>query len=427
MNKIDIFLINNSQIKSNIELTHHSGKIKINVYELTNYHLVKELDKISNLMKLCENSINKLKRINIIFDSSLNTRSIDKILTKMNDILYNYYPVAKEIKIYQITESSNYLMTELTLYKNIVMDPNKTPESYLEYVKTNTPHNYMCDITNVNNTNLYPLTKAVGAGSKSNSYWVHIYPKTINLNNKNIYLIGKAVTFDAGGLNIKTQMMEDMKVDMTGSAIILSVLRLLNYNKVDTHLNIHLIIPIVENMVGPTGLKPGAVIQTMLNKKIEITNTDAEGRLCLVDGLDYVQSKLLNKKKSNLIIDIATLTGNTLHITSGISSLVMANNKAHIVGYVDKLITIGEDIGEYIDYLKIRKEYLDMLISPVADIKNINMSEKAGCVIAGTFLHYFVDENIPWIHIDLGVCTFVNQMANAYGVNLLYEFIKQIK
>ena len=378
-------------------------------------------------MKLCDNSTNKLKRINIVFDSSLNSRSINKILTKLNDILYSYYPIAKEIKLYQVTESSSNLMTELTLYKNIVMDPNKTPESYLEYVKTHTPITYTCDIVNVNLTNLFPLTKAVGAGSKSDGYFVHIYPNTINSNGKNIYLIGKAVTFDAGGLNIKTQMMEDMKVDMTGSAIILSVLRLLNFNKIDTQFNIHLIIPIVENMIGPTGIKPGTVIQTMNNKKIEVVNTDAEGRLCLVDGLDYVQSKLLDKKKSNLIIDIATLTGNTLHITSGISSLLMANNKAHTAGYVDKLIAIGEDIGEYVDYLKIRKEYLDTLISQVADIKNINMSEKAGCIIAGTFLNYFVDENIEWMHIDLGVCTFINQMAHAYGVNLLYEFIKQLK
>ncbi len=438
MNKIDIFFINNS-FKNNIkffELVDTNAIIKINIFGLTNYQLVKEINRINDIIKLHEKNSSKIKRINIVFSKQIDTFTTNKILTKINDVLYSYYPITKEIKLYNVNNTkqvipisleSSGLMDELIRYKNIVMDPNKTPESYLAYVQSNIPDSYNIKITNTSETKLFPLTRAVGSGSTSSSYFVHISPKIEKPENKNIYLLGKAVTYDSGGLNLKHVLMDEMKIDMTGSAIILSVLKLLKENGFDTNLNIHLIMPIVENMIGSGGLKPGNVIKSMGNKLVEVVNTDAEGRLCLVDSIDYVNLFLLQDKNPDncLIIDIATLTGNTLHITSGISCLAMCNDKA--IGQTDKLINIGENIGEYVDFLKIRKEYLDMLTSNVADIKNINTSEKAGCIIAGTFLHYFVDDNVPWIHLDLGVSTFVDSVAISYGINLLYEFIKQIK
>jgi leucyl aminopeptidase len=219
-------------------------------------------------------------------------------------------------------------------------------------------------------------------------------------------------------------MMEEMKIDMTGSGIILSVLKLLNFNKFDENLNIHLLIPIVENMVSSKSLKPGSVIESMGGKKVEVTNTDAEGRLCIVDCLDWINKNLVSDPSKSLILDIATLTGNTMHITSGISSLIMSNDLG--IKYADKLINIGEEIGEYLDYLKIRNEYIDMLRTPAADIKNLNMDIKAGCIIGGTFIYYFTRSDVPWIHIDLGTATFMNSISLSYGVNLLYQFIKYI-
>jgi len=124
-------------------------------------------------------------------------------------------------------------------------------------------------------------------------------------------------------------------------------------------------------------------------------------------------------------MDVATLTGNTDHITSGFSSLTMCNSKGLL--YIDELIKIGENIGEYVDFLKIREEYLDSLKSPVADIVNINKEIKADCVIAGTFLDFFIDKKLPWVHLDLGVGVFVDKKPLSYGINLLYEFILQLK
>ena len=430
MNRFDIFFIYDTKNQRKyplIESGNNSSKIAINVFNLSMYNLKKELNKINSLISINETNSNKIKRINIVFDKKIDANNSKSLLGKLNDVLYSYYPISKEIKMYNVNEYSSNYMTEIIKYKDIVMDPNKTPATYLEYIKINTPKDYNIKIFNLNETDDFPLTKAVGLGSIYPSYFVHISPKNINLNNKNIFLIGKAITFDTGGLNIKTKNMEEMKIDMIGSGILVSVLKLLNLDKQDSKFNIHLLIPIAENMIGNKGIKPGSVIKSSGGKLVEITNTDGEGRLCIVDAIDFVQQKLTNKLDLSkcIMIDVATLTGNTDHITSGFSSLSMCNNKGLL--YLDELIKIGENIGEYVDFLKIREEYLDSLKSPVADIVNINSDYNAGCVIAGTFLNYFVDNKIAWIHLDLGVSVFINKKPISYGINLLYEFILQLK
>ncbi len=429
MNRIDISFVNDSTNSKKYPLVvseKNLTKLVINVFNLSIYNLQKELDKINSIIDLNENNVNKIKRINVIFDKKLDSLNIKTILGKLNDVLYSYYPITREIKLYQVDDSSSNYMNELFKYKDIVMDPNKTPNSYLEYIKSNIPQDYNINIFDLSKTDKFPLTKGVGSGSFHPSYFVHISPKKINPSNKNIFLVGKSVTYDSGGLNLKSKKMEEMKTDMTGSAILVSVLKLLNLDKQDRKYNIHLLIPIVENMIGNKGVKPGSVIKSSGGKLVEITNTDAEGRLCLVDAFDYIHLNLLKNLDLSkcFIIDVATLTGNTMQITSGLSSLSMCNDKGLI--YLDDLIKIGEFTGEYVDFLKIREEYLDMLKTPVADIINVNLNEKAGCVIAGTFLNYFIDRKIPWIHLDLGVCTFINSKPISYGINLLYEFMLQL-
>lgn len=421
MKKIDIFFIyNESTPNPFLETSKNSITIKIFIKNLSNYELTININKINDIIKFYD----KIQRINIVFDAKINVKLVNNILAKLSDILYKYYQITQQVKLYQVENESTVLMEELTRYKNIVMEPNKNPETYLQFIKTSIPSKYNMDVTKLTDNKIFPLTYAVGLGSNYNSYFVHVKPNNPKPDNKDLFLIGKSVTFDAGGLNLKTYKMEEMKVDITGSGIIISVLRLLAENKFDSHVNIHLLIPIVENMVSSKSLKPGSVIETMGGKKVEVVNTDAEGRLCIVDCLDWINNKLVKNPGNSIILDIATLTGNTQHITSGISSIIMSNSLG--INYASKLINIGEEIGEYLDYLKIRTEYLDMLKTPVADIKNVNLEEKAGCIIGGTFISYFTKPNIPWVHIDLGVATFVNSMVLSYGVNLLYEFIKKI-
>jgi len=428
MKKLNIYILNDSKNQRNyplIETQEDSIKIAINVFNLSIYDLKKELKKINSLISISDTNSKIIKRINIIFDKRIDQFNVKSILGKLNDILYSYYPITKEIKLYNIDKSSSDYMSEVIKYKDIVMDPNKTPKTYLEYIKLNTPSDYNIQVFNVNETNDFPLTKAVASGSVHSSYFVHISPKKVDINNKNVFLIGKGITYDSGGLNIKSQNMHYMKIDMIGSAIILSVLKLLNLDKADEKINIHLVIPIAENMIGNQAIKPGSVIKTSGNKLVEISNTDAEGRLCIADAIEYIQIKLLDNLDLSkcILIDVATLTGNTNYITSGLSGLLICNNKGLL--FKDELIKIADNIGEYVDFLKLRNEYLDLLKSPVADIANLNYDFKAGCIIAGAFLDYFVDKRIPWIHLDLGSCAFIDKKPISYGINLLYQFILQ--
>jgi len=418
-----IFLNDTTNTKTYPELRQMSYGLtmKINVFNLSNYNLKKEIEKINNYLLV----VGDTKEIEIFFDNSGGILDEKTILGKLHDVIYSYYPDTKQIKLVKVDKTSVVYMSELEKYKDIVISPNKTPTTYLEYIKSNTPKNYNIQVFNVNETNDFPLTKAVGSGSVHPSYFVHLSPKKVDLKNKNVFLIGKGITFDSGGLNIKSQNMHHMKIDMIGSAIILSVLKLLNSDKSDEKINIHLVIPIAENMIGNQATKPGSVIESYGKKKVEITNTDAEGRLCIADALEYIQLKLLNGLDLSkcIIIDVATLTGNTNYITSGYSGLLMCNNKGLL--FSDELIKIGEYIGEYVDFLKIRDEYLDLLKSPVADIANLNHDYKAGCIIGGTFINYFVDKQIPWIHLDLGSCVFKDKKPISYGINLLYQFLLQ--
>jgi len=425
MKKIDVYFLNHSQLidnKINIVINADSVTVKLNIFNIGNYEFGKELEKISGLIKI----YNSIKRINLIFDEKINVSTTNKILVHVHDILYQYYKVTREIKLYKVSEESVKIMKELDHYKNIIMDPNKNPNTYLEYVKSRVPETHDISIYNVKDTNDFPLTKAVGIGSQYPGHFVHIKPKQENLTKKTIYLVGKSITFDSGGMNLKDGSMIDMKIDMTGSAIVVSVLNLISGTEYAKNSNIHLILPIVENMIGNTATRPGYVVETICGKTVEIQDTDAEGRLCLADGFEFVKNNLIQGKDLSkcLILDIATLTGNTTYITNGVTSIMSSNDKGS--EYSDKLMEIGEEIGEYLEFIKLRPEYLDMLHSKVADIKSISPTAKSGFIIAATFLNFFMDSKIPWVHIDLGKGTYVNEVAQSHGVNLLFEFIKNI-
>ena len=425
MNNIYLFIdnIKNTDNIFNTIIDNNNLKIYINIFELSNYNIFQELLKIKHFINIYKN----IKTIYIKFNININSNIINKILTKINDIIYIYYPITYNIKLHKINLESKYLMREIINYKNLIMNPNKNPDIYLNYIINNIPDYYYKNIFKLNKNNkLFPLTQAVGNGSIYNSYFVHIFPKIEDLNKKNIYLIGKSITYDTGGLNIKNECMESMKIDIIGSGILISTLKILNKHNIDKKYNINVLCPIAENMLSNESIKPGITIQTMSNKTIEVNNIDAEGRLCIVDAIDYINLNLIKDKDPNncLIIDIATLTGNTKYITSYISGLITCNEKA--IDYKNNIINIGDEIGEYLDYIKLREEYLEDYKSKVADIKNLNSNLKTGFISAGAFINYFCNKNIAWMHIDVASCSFVKEEVKSYGINLLYEFIKNL-
>lgn len=412
MDKINIYFFNKTSKKSSLQ------NIIISTHKLSNYMLFKEISNLSKVISFYD----IIKKINIIFDKTMEIKVIIKILLKVHDILYSYKinDIIKKIKLHNVPTIAKNFMKELNEYKHIVMNPNKNPDIYLNWVMKNIPSNYNKKVMKVS-SKFFPLTHAVSEGSNHDSHFVHIQPKKINKDNMNVYLIGKAVTFDSGGLNLKGGHMYDMKIDMTGSAIIMTVLKLLAKNNLDSHVNIHLLIPVVENMISSKATKPGSVITSMGGKTVEIVNTDAEGRLCMADCIEYICMKLLDKKKKNLILNIATLTGAAMYISDTISSIVLSNDSGN--DYKNDIIRIGEECGDYLDTIKIRKEYLDRLNSNVADIKNIDYNTKAGTVLAGQFLEYFTEPSTPWLHLDVASTTYNNNISVSHGVGLLYEFI----
>lgn len=411
--------INNNKTDKTTKLSIDDDiNIIFNINDLSNYKIIKKINSLSKLLDLFI-----IKTININFNG-ISDDNIYKILTSIHNNFYSYYD-KKTIIINN--DFGNKIMKELNTYKDIVMNPDKTPKSYFNYVKSNIPINYTCIELD---KQYFPLTIGVGSGSKydDKAYMVHIKPNNEDTNKKNIYLVGKSVTYDSGGMNIKNAHMEYMKIDITGSAILLSVLKLLNETNNDSKYNIHLVIPIAENMIDNTAIKPGDILTTYDKKKVEIYNTDAEGRLCMADALVYINKKLINdsNKDKSFILDIATLTGNTVRVSDNNSAVVLSNKPGK--KYFDILYEIGEQINEYVDYITIREENSLKLKSSIADIKNESNQTLGGTLIAGAFLNEFTSGEIPWLHIDVANISYNRNLDQpmSYGIMLLYNFIKSL-
>ncbi len=234
---------------------------------------------------------------------------------------------------------------------------------------------------------------------------------------KPIVLVGKGVIFDSGGINIKYGEFNDMKHDKTGAIYVWGLMKTLALTK--SRGNFIGVLPFVENMPGSNAVHPGDIIRTCRNKTVEIANTDAEGRLILADALCWITN---NNIKPSIIIDIATLTGQAAYIFGKLGTAVMTNDMG--AKYVSALQQIGHKRREYFWPLPIHRVFRKYLASNVADITN-SPSLPAGTIMAGMFLAEFVDDNVPWIHLDIAGVAFTTR---ATGVPLcsIYYFIQHL-
>ncbi len=204
-----------------------------------------------------------------------------------------------------------------------------------------------------------------------------------------IALVGKAITFDSGGISIKPSAgMEDMKGDMSGGAAVIAAMGAIAQLK--PAVNVTGIIPATENLPSGKALKPGDVITAMGGKTIEIISTDAEGRLILADAIGYAR-----KLKAKRIVDIATLTGAMASTLGDICFGAFPNNQA----LADSVIAAGAEAGERIWQMPMFDDYKELNKSEVADIKNTG-GRYAGSITAAHFLGEFVGD-VPWVHLDI--------------------------
>lgn len=202
-------------------------------------------------------------------------------------------------------------------------------------------------------------------------------------------LVGKGITFDSGGLSLKTaEQMELMKGDMAGAAAVLSAICAIAQLKVPT--NVAAVMPLADNMPGGSATRPGDVIKTYGGKTVEITNTDAEGRLILADALAYAA-----KSGCTHLVDVATLTGAMVIALGRITTGVLGNNRE----LMERIKAAAGKAGERVWEMPLFDEYREQIKSPIADMKNVG-GRPAGPITAAMFLKEFVGET-PWVHLDI--------------------------
>jgi leucyl aminopeptidase len=242
------------------------------------------------------------------------------------------------------------------------------------------------------------LLLAVSQGSHRAPEFIILSYRGSPKSKEHTVLIGKGVTYDTGGLNLKpTGSMETMKCDMGGAAAVIGTLSATA--SLGLKQNLTIIIPSTENAMGPHSYKPGDVYISHSGKSIEIGNTDAEGRLILADALSYAIKHL----KPTRLIDVATLTG-AIDIALGPEASGLFSNNDELA---DQIMLAGEETYDRVWRMPLFPEYLERLKSSVADLKNIG-GRPGGSITAALFLKEFVGD-LPWAHLDIASTAYLSE------------------
>lgn len=302
------------------------------------------------------------------------------------------------------------------------------PAAFIEEIKTKTPQNVKIDIldeTTISKKQLNLIT-AIGSSSANKPFVAElVYKGNIDKDDYEV-IVGKGITYDTGGVSLKTSSSlskNSMKTDMAGAATAWAVISALAANK--AKVNVCVLLGIAENVLGSSSIKPGDIFKSHSGKYVEIVNTDAEGRIVMADLLSYAQEKY---KISN-IIDIATLTGNAAETFSGVHSCLYSNNNK----LSRELLVSSVNTGDLLWGMPLHKNYSINLTSKVADIRNYSPNGGTGANTAACFLNRFIKEGVSWAHIDIASTSFNNDDvlpkgygATASGVLVLYNYLERI-
>jgi len=267
------------------------------------------------------------------------------------------------------------------------------------------------------------LLQAVSRGSANPPRLVVLKYRGGTASSKSVALVGKGITFDSGGLNLKSAgNIEGMKSDMAGAAACLCAMGAAA--ELGLPGNITAVIPLAENMLGSRSYKPGDVYRAYNGKTVEIGNTDAEGRLILADALAYTADVI----QPDVMIDIATLTGACIVALGEIVAGYLTTDER----LAALIFEAGETTGERLWRLPLYKEYSEDIKSDFADMNNVAAGRKAGTIIGGVFLKNFVGKT-PWAHIDIAGTSWFSKKrgyrpkyATGYGVRLFIELLKKL-
>lgn len=236
-----------------------------------------------------------------------------------------------------------------------------------------------------------------------------------------LVLVGKGLTYDSGGYSLKpTDGMVTMKSDMGGAAAVIGAISAIAKRKLKK--NVIAVVAACENLISGHAYKPGDIIGSMAGKTIEILNTDAEGRLTLIDAVTYA----IEKEKATEVIDVATLTGAAV-VSLGEDVTAVITNKDE---FYDELREASLETGEKVWQMPGFEDYKELIKSDIADLKNIG-GRYAGAITAGLFVGEFV-QNKPWLHLDIAGPAFTEKNTDycvcggtGAGVRTLYELVNR--
>ncbi|XP_022869836.1 leucine aminopeptidase 2, chloroplastic-like [Olea europaea var. sylvestris] len=259
----------------------------------------------------------------------------------------------------------------------------------------------------------------VAAASANPPHFIHLCyrPPGGEVKTK-LALVGKGLTFDSGGYNIKTGpgcLIEHMKFDMAGSAAVLGAAKALGQIK-PAGVEVHFIVAACENMISGTGMRPGDIVTASNGKTIEVNNTDAEGRLTLADALVYACNQGAEK-----IVDLATLTRACV-VALGPSIAGMCFTPSDDLA--NEVLAASEVSGEKLWRMPLEESYWEFMKSGVADMVNTG-SHQGGSITAALFLKQFVDEKVQWMHIDMSgpVRNDKKKTATGFGISTLVAWV----
>ena len=307
---------------------------------------------------------------------------------------------------------------ELVAHPAIVMTPTKLAESAK---KLASEYNFKCTALGKDEIRKLKMgcLLAVNAGSDQPPRFIILEYKGRGAKKGKLCLVGKGITFDSGGYSLKdTANMVDMKGDMAGGACVIAAVAA----AARLRLPIHLVglIPSTENLVSGKGYVPGDILKSYNGKTIEVTNTDAEGRLVLADAIAYA-----DKYDPSAIVDIATLTG-ACRIALGYSGAGYFSNDDRLAARLEKASEISK---EKIWRMPLWDDYQDYIVSNLADIKN--SAGKVGSLgTSAAFLANFIGKN-KWAHIDIAGMdvdikggAYITKGSSGFGTRLLVEFLR---
>ena len=309
-------------------------------------------------------------------------------------------------KAKEVLESTQIISNAINMARDLINTPPNIlyPESYAQKIQEemtllnkkykNSVTTKILDLKAIKNERMN-LLLAVNAGSGKEPRVVHLHysPKKKTSKTPHLAFVGKGLTFDTGGLNVKTPYnnMNGMKYDMGGSATVYAAFKALV--ELQTPLELTCVLGITENAIGPNATFPDSIITSRKGTTVEIINTDAEGRLVLADVLDYTCDQ-----KPTHLIDCATLTG-AIVLSLGEEVCGLMGNSS---SFLEKIEKSAKETDEYIWRLPLIQEHKEDIISPIADIANLGKKTgQAGSQKAAVFLEHFIGKSIQWAHLDI--------------------------